>query len=200
MPKFTEDWFSKNIKNWNREFARLKGKPLRFLEVGSFEGRSAIWLLENVLSHPKSEMYCIDNWSVTDKNNKNAYSTFISNIKPWASKVKVLKGDSAEMLRNLKREQFDFIYIDANHHSKHVLEDAVLSWPLLKKGGMLIFDDYTHNKEHDINCPRIGIDAFLNTYVNDLKVVKTTWQVIIQKRTLPLKSKPCFSELFKEPN
>lgn len=38
--------------------------------------------------------------------------------------------------------KFDFIYVDGLHLSQDVLYDALLSFDLLKVGGILIFDDY----------------------------------------------------------
>ncbi|WP_162666955.1 class I SAM-dependent methyltransferase [Gemmata massiliana] len=49
---FTEDWFAYNVPVWARVLAPLVGKPVRALEIGVFEGRSTVWLLENVLTHP----------------------------------------------------------------------------------------------------------------------------------------------------
>lgn len=196
---FTEDWFSDNIPKWNKVLDKLRGKPVSFLEIGCFEGKSTVWMLENILTHPKSKLYCIDHWLYNGDKNKKVYETFISNIEPWKQKVKILKGHSRDMLRNINNVQFDFIYIDASKHSQDVLEDSVLSWYLLKKGGIMIFDDYTHNKKHDINCPRPGIDAFLNTYAHELDVIQTKWQVIIKKKNTPSLRKPCYSEKFPEP-
>lgn len=58
---FTQDWFSKNIPVWERLFAPLKGRPnLQILEIGSFEGRSACWLLEHVLTGEGAGIDCVD--------------------------------------------------------------------------------------------------------------------------------------------
>lgn len=49
--KFTEDWFSGNIPLWTEVLAPFKGKPdIHYLEIGVWEGRSAIWVLENILT------------------------------------------------------------------------------------------------------------------------------------------------------
>ena len=190
---FTEDWFSNNIPTWNKYLSHYKNKPLNFLEIGTFEGRAAIWLLQNILTHPKSKLYVVDVWI-----DPAIYSRFIKNIEPYKEKVVIMRGLSRDMLRQLKQPIFDFIYIDANRHSKNVLEDAVLSYPLLKPEAMMIFDDYTNNKEHDINCPKPGIDSFLNMYIQELKVLHTRWQVIVVKRKTHLPRKLCFSEFYKE--
>ena len=196
---FTEDWFSNNIELWKKQLFKLKKKPINILEIGTFEGRSAIWLLKNILLHADSRLFCVDHWLYKGEHNDNVYKTFVKNIEPYKDKVHILKGYSQKMLRTLNKPQFDFVYIDANRHSQNVLEDAVLSFPLMKPDAILIFDDYTHNKEHDINCPRPGIDAFLNMYANEISVLHTKWQVVIKKRQQPLKRKPCYSELFAEP-
>lgn len=58
---YTQDWFSANIPRFNIHLAHMRDKEnLNFLEIGSFEGRSTGWLLENVLTHDSSKIICID--------------------------------------------------------------------------------------------------------------------------------------------
>jgi len=67
---------------------------------------------------------------------------------------------------------FDLIYIDASHYAVDVLTDAVLSFKLLKGGGMMIFDDYLWaGDENIVYYPKIAIDAFTNVFSNHLKLV-----------------------------
>lgn len=194
-----EDWFSHNIKLFQKYLAEYNKKPVKVIEIGVFEGRGTLWFLENILKHPKSKIYSIDIWNFFNQPQyKDVYSNFINNIAPYKDKVIVKKGYSSDMISSIN-DKVDFIYIDANHHSKNVLEDAVLSFRLLKKGGYMIFDDYTNNKEHDNNCPRMGIDAFMNIYSNEIKVLKIGWSVVIQKRYKNLPTRPCHSEFFREP-
>lgn len=35
---------------------------LRCLQVGSFEGASALWFAEHLLQHPDSALICLDTW------------------------------------------------------------------------------------------------------------------------------------------
>ena len=61
VEQFTHDWFSHNIPNWALWLADFKYKPgLRGLEIGSLEGRSAVWLLKNILTHETSSLDCCD--------------------------------------------------------------------------------------------------------------------------------------------
>ena len=51
---FNEDWFSGHIPLWETLFADRKGCPrLAGLEIGSYEGRSASWLLEREHEMPQ---------------------------------------------------------------------------------------------------------------------------------------------------
>jgi predicted O-methyltransferase YrrM len=201
---FSKDWFSNNIPRWEKHLKKLiktgKNNPLKALEIGSFEGRSAIWTLENILVHPDSKITCIDNYnSITSSRKRNiSKQRFLQNTKKFGNKVSLVEEDSRDALKTpeLLNKQFDFIYIDASRHSKNVLEDAILSLPLLKVGGYIVFDDYTSSKEHDYSCPKKGIDTFLDIFHDEMKVENTSWQVIARKKASSRKLKPCHSELF----
>ena len=58
---FSTDWFTYKIPEWNKLLRPFKGKPdIHYLEIGVFEGRSAVWMLENILTHPSSKLTGID--------------------------------------------------------------------------------------------------------------------------------------------
>jgi predicted O-methyltransferase YrrM len=194
--KFTSDWFLTNQPSWDIHLEEFKHKPnLNFLEIGSYEGRSTIWLLENVLTDPTSKITCIDLFDGTleDNNMENDpnlnldyESTFYSNIKSFKDKVKVLKGWSHELLRNLPLdEKFDFAYIDGGHTAYGTLTDAVLIDPLIKPGGLIIFDDYGW-KDPSVpepqNSPELAIDSFCYIFEKQYEVIHQGWQVIIRKK------------------
>ena len=61
--EFSTDWFTNQnrIPLWEKMLRPFKGKPdIHYLEVGVYEGRSAIWMLENILTHPSSTLTGID--------------------------------------------------------------------------------------------------------------------------------------------
>lgn len=203
MERYTVDWFSNNEERWSKYFKKLSSIPIRALEIGSFEGKSAVWALENILTHPQSHITCIDNFSLHKHAGRRFYPSvikkhFLENTEKYGGKIELVEQSSADALKSkyLLSKKFDFIYIDGNRHAKHVLEDAILSFPLLNINGYIVFDDYTNSKKHDYTCPKKGIDAFLDMYNDELKVIHTSWQVIAKKVAPKKDVKPCRSEYF----
>ena len=54
---FTSDWTSTNFTMWRRMLSPLCGERLRILEIGSWEGRSAVFFLN---FFPRATITCID--------------------------------------------------------------------------------------------------------------------------------------------
>src|ERR1041385_913343 len=194
--RFTHDYFTQNIEQWNKDLARFVAQPnLAFLEVGSFEGRSACWLLQKILTQESSRLTCIDlfeqgrsqgafDTTGLDSNRMSTEDRFDYNIQQTGAseRVEKLRGNSHELLRSLPDSHYDFIYIDGSHIAKDVLEDAVLAWRLLKTRGVVTFDDYEWRDEPDpLRCPKIAIDAFLRVYEGHYRVVHKGYQVTLEK-------------------
>lgn len=190
---FQTDWFSSSIGEWSEVLKDLKSKPdLNFLEIGSFEGRSAVWLLDNVLVDQSSRLTCIDTWkgSKEHQNSTLDFSVVEKNfdhnilLSGQLKKVTKIKDYSYNALRGLPPSSFHFIYIDGSHKASDVLEDAVLSFRLLKPSGIMIFDDYEWEPQYkSIDSPKIAIDSFVECYKDQLDVIGTTGQLTIRKRS-----------------
>ena len=179
---FTADYVSAVADVWKRHLAPLAGKPhLRFLEIGSFEGRSAIWMFENVLTDPSATLTCVDPFFVPATEVRFDHNLRVGRFQ---DRVRKLKARSEVLLPDLAGERFDAIYIDGSHRSLHVLQDAVAAWRLLAAGGLLIFDDYEWESSRDAEArPQLAIDFFLRAYRDDLELLHQGYQVIVRKRS-----------------
>lgn len=184
--KYSFDGVSTNAKVWLRHLAEFKGKSnIHALEIGSYEGRSALWFLTNILTHESSSITCVDLFP------EDIDSTFDGNVKAsgLSQKIVKLKGYSNLVVRNLDKK-FDFVYVDGSHVAKDVLIDAVLAWDLVKPGGMMIFDDYGFRRFSEDNqstalIPRPAIDAFLTAFHHHIEILHQDYQVIIRKKAEP---------------
>lgn len=181
---FTSDWWTKRIPQWE-EFVKpiMKERTnIRILELGSYEGRSALYMLQNLLSHDQNgKLYCLDHWPRFEVEQRFDRNIACSGHSP---KVIKMKGDAFALLKELPRHLiFDAVYIDADHTAPAALTQAAMLWPQLRLGGVMVFDDYpwkspTPTKELP---PKPGIDAFLECWKGRYKLLHKGWQVILLK-------------------
>ena len=184
--RFHEDWFTHNIPHWAALLQPYMGRPnVQYLEVGLWEGRSFLWMLDHVLTHPSARATGIDIEILDDL----LYNIELSGA---ADRVATIEGSSRVELRRLPPATYDIVYIDGSHTAEDVIEDMVLSWRLLKPGGLMILDDYRWNGSRDPSgaplpdelLPRIAIDAFVSTHRNFVEVVLKGYQVALRKRAV----------------
>jgi predicted O-methyltransferase YrrM len=180
---FSKFWFNNNKANWDKILPIIN--PTKILEIGSYEGACACYLIEKFANNPDFEIHCVDLWSECDDISKSEEKIiedrFDNNIKKSLSTKNFSinyfkhKGKSFDILNKLiynKHKDFDLIYIDASHYSVDVLTDAVLSFNLLKVGGMMILDDYLwSDKENIVFYPKIAIDCFTNIFSQHIKLI-----------------------------
>ncbi|MCZ2826098.1 class I SAM-dependent methyltransferase [Modestobacter sp. VKM Ac-2981] len=180
--RYTQDWFSHHEDHWMQHFGHLAGRPgLQAVEVGSYEGRSASWLIQNLLTGEGSRLVCVDPFEQYEGQERN----FDHNIGLAAGHHKVLKlrGRSHQVLPFLAERSFDFIYVDGSHLVLDVLQDAAMCWQLLRPGGVIVFDDYEHTLFPDEFGMSAGpaIRAFLPLIRDEHQLLFQDWQVGVRK-------------------
>ncbi len=181
---FTKDWFDQNSRqNWDRIVPIIN--PKKILEIGSYEGAAACYLIEKLGKNNFLEVHCIDTWEESDGLAKEEalivekrfdYNMQLA-VNRSKNKTKYFKYKSQSHLVLSKMiadgvGDFDLIYVDASHYAVDVLTDAVLSFKLLKAGGILIFDDYLWvGDENIVYYPKIAIDSFTNVFSKHIKLI-----------------------------
>ncbi len=185
---FTRDWVGPRVDIWGTLFAACVGAPdLRFLEIGSFEGRSAVWFVDNVLTGPGSRLLCVDPWrnygDTPGVDMGDVRARFLANVaackRPWAVTSRI--GTAIDACDGMGG--YDCIYIDGSHRALDVLSDAAICWSLLKIGGLMLFDDYdwTPATGPATDCPRTAIDAWLTCAGDAVEVLCRDVQVAVRK-------------------
>lgn len=165
----TQDWTSMHFGRWMKKLAALRGLPnARVLELGCYEGRATVWLLDNVFNGPGTIYTAVDTFKgggdhVGLIDFEPVRDRFMGNIAPYVDRVQVLVATTAEAGCVLRNNYFDFVYVDASHVACDVLADCVLAHRVLKPGGLCICDDYGWPGRPG-DGPKEGIDAFLKAY------------------------------------
>lgn len=198
--KYWADWFSNNIPTWNKIFEKseLIGREnLTFLEIGCFEGRATNYLLNSVLFNKGCKIHVVDTFEGSydeagmswDKEYdfNSVYDRFLYNTSENREKVVIHRGESGRILRkDFVEDSFDFIYVDGSHTAPDVLQDAVLMHPLLKVGGIVIFDDFGWKDPKNLdptNSPEMAINFFYAAYRHKYDVVSHGYQVALLKKS-----------------
>ena len=192
--QFTKDWFQQAPQVWTQLIPMLPGEAGKrnFLEIGSFEGRSTVWTMENMMQEG-DYIYCIDTWEGSEEHGAEdmqaVFERFKANTAIAKDKAKVVRGfaidtSTVELASIIQGgTQYDFIYIDGSHIAKDVLTDACMAWPLLKPAGLMVFDDYLWGDSRDIlHRPKMAIDAFTNIFAEELDEVHVGYQLAVRKK------------------
>ena len=193
--QFSNDWFTNNIPYWNEVFEKydLKNKPIKALEVGSWEGMSSLFILATL---PKATLISVDTWQGADEHQGSSTlqtieRNFDKNIEAYRDRSTKFKGTSFNFFNDyVVINSFDLIYIDGSHHTDDVIVDAIKGFELLKVGGVMIFDDYFwgyYNKP--IDNPAGAVNAFLRLKEGAFEIECIYGQLILKKikdgRTVP---------------
>jgi predicted O-methyltransferase YrrM len=188
---FATDWTSWHFPNWARLLAPYRGKRARVMEIGSWEGRSALFFLNYL---PRAHVVCIDTFEGGQEHQAAAEAEdflphlekrFDTNTAAFADRIEKIKARSADALAQLgiANRRFDVAYIDGSHRAADVYSDAALTWPLMAPGALMIFDDYQWEyMPAPLDNPKPGVDAFLAAFEGQYKVVHNDYQVAIVKR------------------
>ena len=180
--KFTQDWFSNNIPNFE-VCKRILNEPKSCLEIGSFEGRATCWMLENLVAS-YGHMVCVDTFEGGEEHAELDLSdlrkTFNSNVAEVLGSFQTLevvdKISWKALCEFAGKKTFDFIYVDGSHQTADVLLDACLSFKLLKPDGIILFDDYAGGAGVGA-----AVDAFLATHRGLVTVILKNYQLAVQK-------------------
>lgn len=197
MPNYNQDWFSRCIPQWRKDLKRFKDKrEVQALEIGTYEGRSAVWLCENILNNVGS-LYGCCLLTVDVKETKNAKDNIdelnrragfnICHRRIVSRSVEELTPQDLNAYVSYDRKwegYFDFTYIDGDHSPKAIIRDALYAFNHCKVGGLITFDDYKLGPNLPAHKrPKLAIDFFLACFKDQLQIIHKGYQVTVLKKS-----------------
>ncbi len=155
---------------YEKYFAPLQDKDIRFLEIGFAGGYSAhMW--DEYFSHPQSKLYFIDI-------NSDCFK-YMNDLSPRCTLNLVNQANAAELTQwaKLAGNDFDIIIDDGSHQMEHLITTFKTLFPRIKKGGMYInkyfptsyWPDYGSDGDcHNPKASPTSAIRFLQNLVDDL--------------------------------
>ncbi len=189
--KFTQNW-SSYLKWVLERFYPKDNDPMgemKCCEIGSFEGRGSLMIVDYLCQHKDSILYCIDPWidgvyvkdkdifKGDDKYFTKQYDRFLYNTQEEL-KIVPLRGTSNDMIKEIEDDSLDFCFIDGDHSEFQVYMDAVLIFPKMKSMGVIVFDDFFW----ELNGEKCGdgINRFIREYIDELDILYWSSCVVVQ--------------------
>ncbi len=155
---------------------RLPKGPVVGAEIGVWRGYMSVALL----SRRDLTLYMVDNWEglsepgYTSEDQPCNMEFATSNTVYAAPRRHILQMDSVEAAKRLDDGSLDFVFIDADHSYKAVVDDIQAWMPKIKKGGWL--------SGHDYNNPRGPWGAEVKQAVDEA-VEKNGWKLELDQQT-----------------
>lgn len=155
---------------------------IQFLEIGCFLGFTSNFLVDNFLQGCNLCLTCIDPWIDYSKSTENAiagfdeiinnetFNLFNGNTSRNTEKISLHRGLSKDILPTIFT-RCHFIFIDGDHSTSAVWKDAILSIPLLRRGGYILFDDYDWSEGK--SNPKEAIDHFEFCFNDSIQHIPT---------------------------
>lgn len=190
MP-FSNTWFEEQaMPLWEKYLLPLKDEVETYLEIGVAEGRSMLWVMENL--EPKRAIG-IDPYIPPKRKQAESTQRHKENIKKnladWINKgcVHIIEETSWDFFTRhcddestaaydfIKNNSIDLAYIDGAHEGWDCLADMVHVWPKLKRGGVMVIDDYHRRVHKGKALVRPAVNAFRLAYDN-------RWDVFFEAR------------------
>ena len=173
--ELTTNWLGNEAEHWFVPLAGLVDKECKVLEIGSYEGRSAICFLEYL---PKCHLTAVDIFIDPDVEGR-----FDRNIAPYGNRVTKIKGRGQNQLDlMLRKETFDVIYLDTGKWRDMTFANTAAAWPLLNVGGVFIWDDLQWGKERaGKDRPHDGIWQFCLAFEECIEYQYEGLQMIVRK-------------------
>ena len=184
--KFTTFWFFNNLKIFDYFLPKNNSEKFNYLEIGSFEGMSALYILNYFKN---ANVYCVDVWKNTKENNENLNYDFEQIEKNFDNNLKNFnfnknKKDSVSAIREYYESniKFDYIYIDGSHLGTDILIDAIESFKILNNNGFLIFDDIDPSVNNEILNPIDSIKIFCKLFKYKINILYFKRLVVLKKK------------------
>lgn len=166
--KYNRCWVAEYLPYWNSKLLKQVNKwshkdPIKFLQIGVFEGLSLIYLTKHIFAGHNLEITVIDDFSTEPY--FNTEETFRENTADM--NVRVIKKQSHPALLELINagEKFDFVYCSGSRKPSVCYVDFALLSMVISEHGMILLDTYDAYSSYEGEIsPTVARSAFMGSF------------------------------------
>jgi hypothetical protein len=187
--KYNRCWVAEYLPYWNSKLLKQVNKwshkdPIKFLQIGVFEGLSLIYLTKHIFAGHKLEITVIDDFSTEPY--FNTEETFRANTADMD--VRIIKKQSHPALLELIDEgekaqplqgklpqgkKFDFVYCSGSRKPSVCYVDFALLSMVMSDNGMILLDTYDAYSSYEGEIsPTVARSAFTGSFARFSDVKK----------------------------
>ena len=126
----------------------MKEKCRNYLEIGSHYGHSMCNMLQSKYKSKYMGIDIFEKWgdsniiNMENLTNENVNKFNINNYECKLIKANSQSKSTIDIVKNYFSEGIDLLFIDGDHSYRGIINDFNNYFPLVNKGGYIIFDDY----------------------------------------------------------
>ncbi len=151
-----ENWFTFPLTY--SHFARSIRDGGIFVEVGSWKGRSSVYMAHELRSLGKRvSFFCIDTWEGSPENVDDPwvragslFDLFLENTREYGDLITPVRKPSVEAARDFADGSIDIVFIDACHEYESVKADIAAWLPKIRPGGVIAGHDYLWRDDNPV--------------------------------------------------
>lgn len=172
---FSSDVMFKRLNRWGRLFRRFVPRDdIEVLDLGSGEGWTSLFFLNYL---PLARVVAV---GTTPEH----ADIFRENVQGFEDRLEILDMGGMAAVDTLlaQKRRFHVINIDASRSRDYVLALSLLAWQVLRKGGVLVWNDYVWGEGRPSEKrPHDAINWFLDMREQDVEVLDQGNQMIVRK-------------------
>ena len=115
-----------------------------------------LFLKNQKFSNPFKTLF----YNYIKKENLNSIESVHKLLKKFGDKIKLIQGDTREILENLSLESIEFAFLDGGHSYETVMNDLNILEKKLRKNAIILCDDYDGKTKID------SVTNAINDFVN----------------------------------
>ena len=169
-------------KNTCNYLKKINGNNFTYVGIDLFGGEKNTstdeiepkFLLNQKFSNPLKNIY----YNLILKENLNSIQSVQKFLKQYKNNIKLIAGDTNSVLKEIKLNNIDFVFLDGGHSYETVINDLEILYQNLKdKKAVVLCDDY--GEESYIKEVKDAIDDFVKKKNLRIKLIENRFAELI---------------------